>query len=53
MAWLGLKGMFSLQKVIQALLDAGADADAKNDDGDTPLDVAEDVGNSTAIELLR
>ena len=39
--------------VIEALLEAGADVNARSDDGNTPLDWAEIVGNETAIELLQ
>lgn len=36
----------------QALLDAGADPKERDDDGKTPLDFAEDAGNTPAVELL-
>ena len=39
--------------MVQALLAAGADPNAKDMSRNTPLDEAEDAGNSTAIEVLR
>ena len=38
--------------VVQALVDAGADVDAKNNDGYIPLHLANGVGNTTAIAVL-
>lgn len=39
--------------VIKALVNAGADTDAKDDRGRTSLDVADSEDNPAAAELLR
>lgn len=40
-------------EVVASLLDAGADTEAKDEDGRTPLDLAEHFKHSAAVELLR
>ncbi len=40
-------------EAVQALLDAGAGPDAWDEDGWTPLDLAEALGESAAVELLK
>jgi ankyrin repeat protein len=45
--------MFLFKDVVVSLIEKGADINAKNKDGETPLDLALRQGHKEIVELLR
>ena len=44
---------YNLTDLVRLLLEKGADVNAVNKDGKTPLDLAEENGNKEVVDILR